>query len=256
MQDPSYRVKQSLASLYIFTHNASMETQKRTSEKILEFYSTLSLHSDLPKGIQVINPFHNLPTRRLLEVFLDKFFSDAKKRIPVLGINPGRFGSGVTGIPFTDPRMLREKCLIENDFGDRIELSSQFVYSFIEYFGGVTTFYDKFMLGAVSPVGFMKNRKNYNYYDDSELLGTLRPFLETSLAAQREMCGVDVVILLGTGKNAAVFASLNDKLRLFKHVFSLEHPRFIMQYNRRHLGKYLTKYDEVFKNALSLTQLR
>ncbi len=37
-------------------------------------------------------------------------------RYLILGINPGRFGGGITGIPFTDPIRLQNICGIENDF--------------------------------------------------------------------------------------------------------------------------------------------
>ena len=47
----------------------------------------------------------------------------------LLGINPGRFGGGVTGIPFTDPIRLQNVCGIENNFEKKQELSSVFIYA-------------------------------------------------------------------------------------------------------------------------------
>jgi len=47
--------------------------------------------------------------RKLIREFYTKFYSDCKPRQLVLGINPGRFGAGATGIPFTDTRRLNEK---------------------------------------------------------------------------------------------------------------------------------------------------
>jgi len=229
--------------------------QNTFAQKNLAFYKAINPTIELPVSIVALNIFNNTDIQSSLEVFFEKFFSDTNKRIPVLGINPGRFGSGVTGIPFTDPEMLSERCGIENTFVRRQELTSRFIYTFIENFGGVKSFYSKFVLGAVSPLGFVKKGRNYNYYDDSETLTALRPFIDMSLRRQREICGTDVAILLGTGKNTSVFSAINNDLRLFKYVLSLEHPRFVMQYNRRHMVKYLHKYKDTFDRALDLARM-
>ena len=43
-----------------------------------------------------------------------KFFSDNNQRVFVLGINPSRLGGGITGIPFTEPKNIKEKLGIQN----------------------------------------------------------------------------------------------------------------------------------------------
>ena len=67
-----------------------------------------------------------------------------------------------TGIPFTDPVRLRDICGIENDFQNKPELSSDFIYRLIDVMGGPRHFYKHYYIGAVSPLGFVKNGKNFN----------------------------------------------------------------------------------------------
>jgi hypothetical protein len=44
---------------------------------------------------------------KICSSFYQKYYADNKKRSLIIGINPGRFGAGVTGIPFTDPIRLK-----------------------------------------------------------------------------------------------------------------------------------------------------
>src|SRR5665811_2176339 len=86
--------------------------------------------------------------------FYNKFYSDYFPRYLILGINPGRFGAGVTGIPFTDSKRLSEKCGLSIPRLKTFEPSSVFVYEMIDAYGGVEQFYNKFFISAVCPLGF------------------------------------------------------------------------------------------------------
>ena len=66
-----------------------------------------------------------------------------KNESTYLGINPGRFGGGLTGISFTDPVALKKYCGIDNQLRNKEELSSKFVYEVINHFGGVNKFFSK-----------------------------------------------------------------------------------------------------------------
>ena len=82
-----------------------------TADKIISFCFSLDFNGSLPDGISVMNPFRNNPrTMAVVSQFYRKFYTDNKERRLILGINPGRFGAGITGIPFTDTVRLREKC--------------------------------------------------------------------------------------------------------------------------------------------------
>jgi hypothetical protein len=73
------------------------------SDRIIQFNQHLSISTRLPKDIQVLNPFQDPVTSYLSQLFYKKHYNDTKTRTMILGINPGRFGSGLTGVPFTDP---------------------------------------------------------------------------------------------------------------------------------------------------------
>ena len=78
--------------------------------------------------------------------FYEKYYNDNNERYAFFGINPGRFGGGVTGIPFTDPIRLEKICGIPNDFEKKQELSSVFIYDMIDAFGGAAKFYKRFYI--------------------------------------------------------------------------------------------------------------
>ena len=71
-------------------------------------------------------------------------------------------GAGVTGIPFTDPLCLEQNCGIQNPFDKRPELSSDFIYRFISAYGSAESFYSKFLISSLCPLGFVRNGKNLN----------------------------------------------------------------------------------------------
>ena len=219
---------------------------------MFEFYTSLTPPTRLPRSVSVMNPYLIPSARGYLESFSQKYYQGSQKRVLVLGINPGRFGAGITGVTFTDPVALKKFCAVPNDLPQVRELSSVFVYDFISAWGGPDRFYSNFFLTAVSPLGYVKAGKNYNYYDDPALLSATTPFVVDSLARMIALgCRTDVAILLGQGKNQQVINRLNAKHRFFKTILALEHPRFIMQYHRKHISQYLAKYHQVFTQVLA-----
>ncbi len=221
-------------------------------DRVLGFYRTIALPCLPSPRITVIHPHNNAETFEYTKEFFNSFFRDQEKRVFVFGINPGRFGSGITGVPFTDPVALQDICGIRNDFEKRRELSSQFMYQFIERWGGARLFFRQFFLTAVSPIGFLRDGVNCNYYDDPVLLSTLQPFLVSTIRTQLAFgARRDVAIVLGSGKNQKFFIELNEQHRFFRNVYAIEHPRFVMQYRRKNLSDYLEKYRLLFARALS-----
>jgi hypothetical protein len=213
------------------------------AEKILQFYSRLSIKEKLPPGVEVLNPYANKNTFTLCTKFYDKFYSDEKSRTMIIGINPGRFGAGLTGIPFIDPPKLEQVCGIENDLPKKSELSADFILAVIQAYGGPAKFYSKFYINSVSPLGFTYETKNLNYYDTPALLKSLEPFISKSLITQVNF-GVNrtVAFCLGEGENFKHLNSFNARLKLFEKIIPLAHPRFIMQYRRKKLQEYVQDY--------------
>lgn len=227
-----------------------MIKQNTFGQRVAHFYNSLSVPENIPDNISAIHPRSEFSARPYVDLFFEKFFNDNKKRVFVLGINPGRFGSGVTGIPFTDPISLEKDCGIENFLQKRRELSSEFVYNFISVWGGAEKFYNDFFLTAISPIGFTSGGKNYNYYDDPSFLKIIKPFILRTLRQQIDFGAKQTAIIFGTGKNAKIFSELNSGLNFFDNVYTLEHPRYIMQYKRKDKNEYVEKYMETFKKAL------
>lgn len=222
------------------------------ARKVIEFYSNLDFKGTLPAGVSIMNPFRDNPVvNELIEEFYVKFFSDNNVRKLILGINPGRFGAGSTGIPFTDTKRLNENCGISFTEFQTYEPSSSFIYEMIGAFGGVKEFYGKYFLSAICPLGFTKEGKNekpvnFNYYDTRELDRIVYPFILETLKKQITF-GIDtsVCYCLGIGKNEIFLRKLNKEHHFFNEIVPLEHPRYIMQYKARLKEQYIGKYIRV-----------
>lgn len=210
------------------------------STQIIFFLKNLELNIDLPGEVEIMNPFKDKGTYNICKKFYNKYYNDNNPRRLILGINPGRFGGGITGIPFTDPLRLLSDCGIENNFQKKQELSSVFVYDMIASFGGAESFYNKFYISSVSPLGFTKHNKNLNYYDDKNLEQSLKPFIVENIKLQLKF-GIsrDIVFCLGEGKNFKYLSKLNNEMNFFDKVIPLPHPRFIMQYRLKRKDKYI-----------------
>lgn len=210
------------------------------SDSILAFLRGLTITAKLPKGIEVLYPYSNTTTFELCRQFYEKYYSDDEQRTLMLGINPGRFGSGTTGVSFTDPIKLEKICGIKNDLAKKGELSADFIYAMIDAYGGPDLFYRKYFVSAVSPLGFTFEGKNINYYDVPRLEKAVAPFIVESInkmvamGVSREKC-----FCIGGDKNLKALSRLNEEHHWFKDIVPLPHPRFIMQYRRKKLQEYI-----------------
>jgi len=227
------------------------------ADNILSFFDKLDGSGlVLPPGIGMINPYQqDEQVLKITSAFYRKFYDDNESRVLVLGINPGRFGAGVTGIPFTDPKRLVSECKIDYQGKITHEPSSVFIYEMIQAFGGVEEFYKKIYISSLCPLAIIKATDtgkwvNYNYYDSAELFASLYDFIVDNIAKQIDL-GVrtDVCFCFGTGKNEAALRKINDQHRFFKKIVALEHPRFIVQYKNRHKQEYVNKYISAFNQA-------
>ena len=221
---------------------------KKFSDSIIDFLFSVQLPFTLPERIEVLYPFDSAEVRTICNRFYGQYYHDNAIRRLLIGINPGRFGGGVTGIPFTDPIRLETKCNINNEWKKKAELSSIFMYDMMDAYGGCETFYRDFYITSVSPLGFTKDGKNLNYYDDKLLQEAVTPFAVDCLRQQIAF-GVDtsVAFCLGDGKNFAFLKKLNDVHQLFGKVVPLSHPRFVMQYKLKRKQEYIDRYVQAFR---------
>jgi hypothetical protein len=213
------------------------------ADQLLNFYATLKLPERLPRGVEVLYPFQDAAVQSVMQTFYAKYFSDSHSRTLVFGINPGRYGAGITGINFTAPRQLQQHCGIQHAFGESSELSAEFIYAMIAAYGGPDQFYQHFFISAVSPLGYVYKGKNLNYYDTPLLQKRLKPFIIQCIQQQlqwpvnRKRC-----ICIGGDKNLRYLSDLNEQYQWFEQIDVLPHPRFIMQYKRKYLAKYIQQY--------------
>lgn len=221
------------------------------ADQIIEFNNQLRYEGTLPKGIRIMNPFKDPVANELSATFYRKFYSNQHPRKLILGINPGRFGAGTTGIPFTDPKRLVEVCGIPFSGKPLHEPSSVFIYEMIQAYGGPHAFYSDFFIHSVFPLGFTSvdeqgKETNYNYYDSKDLQHHVLGFIIQHLRKLTKLnVSTDVCFCLGTGANTSFLLKLNEEYQFFKRIVPLEHPRFIMQYKSKHKQEYIDKYLKV-----------
>lgn len=223
---------------------------KTFGEKVIDFHKNLELKEEFPEGIKVMNPYQNNPeVLSILSRFYTKFFSDNSPRKFIAGINPGRLGAGATGIPFTDTKRLAEECGISDLSFETHEPSSVFVYQVVKAFGGAESFYNKFYINSVCPLGFLRENKrenlvNFNYYDDRELFEILKPFIKETLKKQIDF-GLDKSICFVLGKkNTEFLKEINQEEKLFKNIIALPHPRYIVQYKYKLMDSFVNEYQK------------
>jgi len=220
------------------------------ADHITQFLFGLSLPVKPPKGIGVLDVHADADVQQACKAFYGKFYSDQRKRHLLIGINPGRFGGGVTGIPFTDPVRLANDCGISNPWPKKQELSSVFMYEMMKAYGGVTSFYRHIYISAVSPLGFVKDGKNLNYYDDPMLKKNIRPFVVDCMEQQLQFgIRTDLCFCIGEGENLKYLHQLNNELQWFKKIEAVPHPRFIMQYRLKQKQAYIDQYIRVLKKS-------
>lgn len=220
------------------------------AQNLTQFYGHLHPPQNLPNGVEWLHPQQNGEVMRLASAFFSKFYNDTAPRALLLGINPGRFGAGVTGVNFTAPKQLKEVCGIDHHLKMQSELSAEFMYDMIAAYGGVRHFYSRFFMGSVCPLGFVKGGKNINYYDDKALLQTVEPFIVQNLqkllgfGVPREVC-----ICIGGEKNFKYLQKLNAQHQFFGEIIPVAHPRFILQYRRKEKETFIDQYLQALHTA-------
>ncbi len=217
------------------------------ADRMKRFNRSLHFTEKLPPHIDVLNPFKTAQILAFSDAFYQKYYNDENKRWAIFGINPGRFGGGLTGIPFTDFKRLRDVCGIDTKGNTSHEPSSEFVYAMIAAMGGADSFYKQFYINSVCPLGFVVHKENnkwinYNYYDDKALYAAAKPFIIKMMQKQIGLgLNTDECFCLGK-KNAEYLTAINNEHQLFKKITTLPHPRYIIQYKRKEMETFIDEY--------------
>jgi len=182
----------------------------------------------------------------VMQTFYHKYYNDSSLRKFIIGINPGRYGAGVTGVPFTDTKRLESVCGIKMESAQTHEISSVFMYDMIENYGGADLFYKDVYINSPFPLAIVRKTKNgwfnANYYDDKELFEAVKDFMIESLKKHISLnLDVSEVFILGK-KNACFISKLNKEAKLFDKMTVLEQPRDIQQYKSKEKQIYIDKY--------------
>src|ERR1700733_13635779 len=147
------------------------------ADQVIQFNKQLDFNGKLPDGIGI------------MEQFYKKYYDDNRPRHLILGINPGRFGAGVTGIPFTDSKRLKSVCKIDYEGKETHEPSSVFIYEMLDAFGGADSFYRHFYIHSICPLGFPSVKSegreiNYNYYNSPALTAAVYDLMIENIRKQ------------------------------------------------------------------------
>ena len=217
------------------------------AQQLIRFYQYLTPPL-LPKGFSILHPQADQRVMEIVKQFFEKFYTDNEPRKLMLGINPGRYGAGITGVNFTAPRQLKENCGIDHHWGNSSELSAEFIYEMINQYGGAKKFYGDYFIGSMSPLGFVKDGKNINYYDDKKLQAAVTPFIIKTIQQQLQMgFETEICICIGGEKNYKFLKTLSEEYHFFQKIIPLPHPRFIMQYRRKRKQEYVNEWLDLLK---------
>ena len=226
------------------------------ADRMKSFNRSLHLTTTLPDSVDVLNPFRgNKLVLPFSDAFYNKYYNDDNKRWGIFGINPGRFGGGLTGVPFTDFKRLDKVCGIDAKGNTSHEPSSEFIYKMIAAMGSVDAFYQTFYINSVCPLGFIVHKGNgkwinYNYYDDKALYAAAKPFIvkmmkkQIALGLHTEEC-----FCLGK-KNAEYFTSINDEFHFFEIITQVPHPRYVIQYKRKEIDTFIDEYVQKLSSKM------
>jgi hypothetical protein len=220
----------------------------RWAEHIIQFYKNLHPPQPLPDDIQWLHPQLKEEVMDVVNRFYTKYYNDNDQRTILLGINPGRYGAGVTGVNFTAPRQLTNYCHLSHSFKDQSELSAEFIYEMIQSYSGPDLFYKEYFIGSVCPLGFVLHGKNLNYYDHKALLNAVNDFIIKSMNTLLDFnYNKKIVYCIGGEKNFKYLKKINDENQWFQSIEVLPHPRYIMQYKRKLKTFYIDDYLELLK---------
>lgn len=239
-------------------HDAGTFARMLADRLLHEVFSFDLSKAKLPKRIGVLDPFNGEASgqvRRNVERFHRQYYADERPRMLMLGINPGRFGAGSTGICFTDTKRCQADLGIAVEGLQTHEPSSDFFYRMVRAAGGPQAFYGRVYVQSLCPLGFTAKGKNgtwvnLNYYDDPVLQKKITPLITNWVRALIATgMRTDVAACIGAGKNLAFFTKLNDKHGFFKRIIPLAHPRFVMQYKYKQLDAYVDSYLAALEEA-------
>lgn len=212
----------------------------------IDFYSSITdgkrkwIGEELKKQkISILTGF--VKNADLVKDFYETYYSKCKSRIVLCGINPGRFGAGKTGAPFLDYKSLSK--LMAGVDNDDSELSAQFIFQLINHFG-YKQFFDNVYLTNISWFGFIKDDKNFNYYDLSE---ELQEEFTNGFIEEMKIVQPSVIVPLSKDVEKSLKEMKRDKKLKCRLAKRISHPYYYSNFPTRYENG-LNKYIETIQN--------
>lgn len=208
-------------------------------EDYFEFYETFKVkYSEIlkSKNIGILSEF--LDNKNNIIKFHEKYVQPNSPKIVMCGINPGRRGAGITGIPFIDTNSLSK--MLPDISNPKSEKSAKFFFSIIEEFG-INEFYRNVHVTNMSWFGFYKLDKgtNINY---NSLPTEIQNVLIDKFVEEIDFINPVVIIPIGDIVNWELLYNLKVKNRLNEEIGQrLYHPAYRLV-DRRTYIETLTKY--------------
>jgi uracil-DNA glycosylase len=156
---------------------------------------------------------------RSQKLFDETYYSNDFPKIVLCGINPGKDGAGVTGVPFVDERTLDERLSDNNIKTNKTEPSAQFFNKIVDHFGA-ETFYKYFYVTNISWFGFTKNGNNFNYY---KLSDSAQEYISKAFMCEMTLINPTTIVPLGEQVEKSLTRVFSDSM--IKVENRLMHPR-------------------------------
>jgi hypothetical protein len=211
-------------------------------EDMLRLYNKMENVNELEQGnIAVLNEFlkNEKFIRKFYEEYVDCNISNIK--VVMCGINPGRYGAGKMGIPFIDFNSLSELLLgVQRNDSER---SAEYFYSVIKKYGA-KKFYSNVYVTNICSVGFLKDNKNYNYY---QLPESIKEIIHLNFLEKIKIVNPQIIIPLSKDvDNTLKYLQSIGKLKDILIDNRLNHPFFcsIKSNWEIEFNKYIDKLDK------------
>jgi hypothetical protein len=198
------------------------------------------------RNIKILSDF--IDNKNNIIEFHKKYIEPNSPKIVICGINPGRNGAGLTGIPFIDFESLSNMLpgIKENDW----EQSAKFFFSVVQGFG-IEIFYKNFHVTNISWFGFSRidKSKNVNYFE-KDISTEIAIYLIDKFVEEMDLINPDYIIPL----SKTVLYEL-ENLKKQKKIRAeigtcLNHPSWVVAYRRKDLSTWRQKYIDTFSKYI------
>ena len=221
---------------------------EKIAQEYFYFYKTFKerYSETLERNVKILSDF--LDNKDNIINFHKKYVEPNSPRVVICGINPGRNGAGLTGIPFIDFESLSNMLpdIQKKDW----EQSAKFFFSVIQEFG-IEEFYKNFHVTNISWFGFSRidKPKNVNYFE-KDIFTEIAIYLIDKFVEEMELINPDYIIPLSkTVKYELEKLKKQGKIRA-EIGTCINHPSWVVTYRRKDLSIWRQKYIDTLSKYI------